>query len=323
MSKKKPWKTIKKSLGRFTRPIRQMVTVPLLQSMCWLTQRLSHRAVLRLGRWLGALSWLFSPGRRRLAERQLLETGVAGDTRQARRISRQVFASLAMNMLEWLHSLQWDDETYRRHVIFEHPEKMKKIIQSGEGLLLVAGHMGSWELMVRSTRAWFNTPITSLMAETSNYRFNQWLVRQRETSGTKMLPSRAPVISMIRHMKRGGILAMLIDQDSRRNRGDFIQFFGKPAYTPLGPGHLACRTGLPILPVSITRSEEDPTRHVIHLGEIVKADPAATLDDGALQIMQTCTDYLEQRIRLTPGQWVWIHDRWRHRPGQKIKVRSA
>lgn len=322
MNTRKPKKRIKKRLGRLTRPIRHALTVPILQTLCWTAQRLSHRSILTLGRLLGNCSWLISGSNRRLAVRQLLEAGVATNEAQAREISRQVFQSIITNMLEWLHALKWDVETYRQHVWFDRPEVIKEALDRGKGLIMVSGHMGNWELMVRSFSAWFDAPTASLMAETRNYRFNEWLIKKREMSGSKLLPIRAAVIGMIRYLKKGGILAMLADQDSTRNRGEFVDFFGKPAYTPMGMGHLAYRTGVPVVPVTITRLAEDPMCHVIHVGDPIVVDPQLERDAAARKVTEDYTAYMEDRIRKAPGQWVWIHDRWRHQPGQKIKVRS-
>jgi lauroyl/myristoyl acyltransferase len=46
-------------------------------------------------------------------------------------------------------------------------------------------------------------------------------------------------------------------------------------------------------------------------------------DSEMLRMTAEFTAALERHIRATPTQWVWFHDRWRHKPGDRIQVRSA
>jgi KDO2-lipid IV(A) lauroyltransferase len=128
---------------------------------------------------------------------------------------------------------------------------------------------------------------------------------------------------MVRHLRSGGVLAMIADQDSTRSRGIFVDFFGRPAYTPAGPAYLARRTGIPMLPLVIVREPDDPRLHKILIDEPIRPDPQLDEETDVQRMTQAYTRVMEGWIRQYPSQWVWVHDRWRHQPGQKIAIRSA
>jgi KDO2-lipid IV(A) lauroyltransferase len=102
---------------------------------------------------------------------------------------------------------------------------------------------------------------------------------------------------------------VLLDQRTQVPSLD-VPFFGRPAPTAAGPGRLALRHGIPVLPVAIARRGRG---HVVrHLAPLTPAaDPAAARDDGQVAaFLAECNDCLEQLIRRNPAEWVWFHRRW-------------
>ncbi len=251
------------------------------------------------------------------------EAGVAQDARSVTILSRGMYQSLAMNGLEWLHSRSWDEWTVRERVTIEGSDLFLEALGEGKGAILVTGHLGNWELMLLALRIHTGQSLAAVMAETRNAQLDHWLKRMREQSGHTIISHKTALIGMVRHLRRGGLLAMLADQDSTRGRGVFVDFFGKPAYTPAGPAHLAHRMGVPIIPMTMLRREDDPRRHHYRIHAPIHADPAADQESEIRRITQLYTKVLEEQIRKAPAQWVWIHERWRHSPGQKVRVRSA
>lgn len=263
-----------------------------------------------VGRFMGRVFWVVLFGLRRLAERQLLEAGVARDPKEARRIGREVFESLAMNALEWLHSTGWSEKTFRERIEVD-PEPMMKLLNEGRGLIVATGHLGNWEILYQGVGRAHGRKQYAVYAPQRNEAFNAWIIRQRERYGDKMISSQDGAIPMIRLLRRNNILGMLGDQDSKRVRGVFVQFFGRPAYTPAGIGLLAHLSGAPILPAAGRRIKGRPDRHEILFGDPIRPDPAVDAEADALRMTQAYTTWLEERIREAPEQWVWIHRRWK------------
>ena len=313
----------KRRLARLTRPIRYRLLTPILEALRATLAFLPHGLALTLGRWTGRVAWLACGGVRRLAQRQLAQSGVGAHDAGRRRITRRMFEALGMNALEWLHATGWTDQQVRRNVVFERPDQIQSLLDSGHGLLIITAHMGNWELLPRAFRLNFGHPVSLVMAGLRDRRLTQWIVRLREIGGNRVITTEEGALAPMRVLRRGGALGILADQDTTRGRGLFVDFFGRPAYTPAGPAHLLQRSDIALLPLIIHRDPLRPYRHVIHSGTLIQADPQAPEEKVIRRITQAYTRQIEDQIRAWPEQWAWLHDRWRRQPGQRIRVRAT
>ena len=183
--------------------------------------------------------------------------------------------------------------------------------------------MGNWELAIRALAVYSGRRLAGFMSEQRNVGLNRWLVRHREATGARALFSRDSAMGLIRHLRRGDAILLLADQDSTRGRGIFVNFFGRAAYTPAGPAHLSRRTGAAMLPVIITPSTCGSGMHSLRFGHVIAPNLLVDEEEDICRITQEYTYFFEGCIRENPSQWAWVHNRWKHRPGQKIRVRSA
>jgi KDO2-lipid IV(A) lauroyltransferase len=116
---------------------------------------------------------------------------------------------------------------------------------------------------------------------------------------------------LIRVFKENRILGILIDQDTDVE-SVFVDFMGRPAWTPTAAASMAIKFGAPVLFGSIRRGEDN--RHTV----IVEGplELTRTGDDEKDIIANTAmlTKKIEARILENPEQWVWMHRRWRRQP---------
>ncbi|MBN1503626.1 MAG: lysophospholipid acyltransferase family protein, partial [Candidatus Eisenbacteria bacterium] len=176
----------------------------------------------------------------------------------------------------------------------------------------VTGHIGSWEMLA----AYFSMrgyPLSVLARPLRDERLEKLLDSQRRAKGMRPISRIANARPAYEALKEGGILGVLIDQDTPVT-GVFCDFFGRPAFTPAGPAYLAMRTGAAVVPMGISM-QRDGT----HLVRILKPVDASVRDGDdkdrrALEITRECTGALERLIRFEPTQWVWMHERWKTSP---------
>ena len=113
---------------------------------------------------------------------------------------------------------------------------------------------------------------------------------------------------MLRHLNRGGVAAVLLDQNTGV-QNIAVPFFGRPAPTPAGFARIALRYGIPVLPVAIARRGAG---HVVRCLEPLWPQDADGRTDPLLlaEFLGRCNDALERLIRRNPAEWVWFHRRW-------------
>src|SRR5690554_6565184 len=117
---------------------------------------------------------------------------------------------------------------------------------------------------------------------------------------------------LIEVLNKGECLIIMIDQDSIKVRGEFSQFFGKKAYTPLGSARLALETGASVVPMATYRNKDNTYTFKIH--EALNFIETGDREKDLFLNTQRYNDEIEKMILAEPTQWVWMHKRWNTTP---------
>jgi len=116
------------------------------------------------------------------------------------------------------------------------------------------------------------------------------------------------------------VIGLLIDQDIDAP-GVFVEFFGRPAWTPTGAALLALRTGRPVVAGFAARLSDGRMR--LSFCPPIEIVRGPDLDREVAALTAILTAHIEHQIRSQPEQWVWMHRRWRHQPGEGETVWRA
>jgi KDO2-lipid IV(A) lauroyltransferase len=269
-------------------------------------RRIPLRAGQFLGRALGRLAWHVARRERRKA---LAHLGIAfpdwSATRREETI-RAMFRHLGMSVFElaWLPNLKHGAKQSR----FEGHERLLEIIDSGRGVVIFTAHCGNWEWLSFATGL-LGRPVSVLQRERDSPEMNRYITGLRAHANVHTI-DRGSVSSardMIQAIRRGGILAFVIDQNIR-TESVRVPFFGRDALTPIGPAKLAVRTEAVVIP-AVAERLPDGTHRLQFLEPI-----QCTRNDDPTELTARVTKLIEEQIRRVPEQWVWMHDRWRERP---------
>ncbi len=189
-------------------------------------------------------------------------------------------------------------------------------VAEDKGVVAVTGHIGNWELLAQVVaRAGY--PITSIAKPLYDPRLTRWVHEQRTAHGMKLVwrGDDSAGKDMLRVFRDKGVLALLIDQDTKV-QGAFVPFFGKPAHTPTAAAALALRFGAPLL---VAWDHRVDGRHVLHFERVPYAD-SGDRDADVVALTAELNLRLERAIRMQPEQWVWMHRRWKT---QEVKAEGG
>lgn len=168
-------------------------------------------------------------------------------------------------------------------------------------VILVSGHFGNYEA-ARAALVARGFDIGGLYRNMSNRYFNAHYVKTMQAFGGPVFPQgRAGTAGFVRHLKEGGQLVLLFDQDVPG--APALSFLGRPARTALSAAELALRLKADLIPFFATRQPDGLTFQVTLDAPITPSDPET--------MMRDVTAALEARILAEPGQWFWIHRRWK------------
>jgi len=267
---------------------------------------ISRRSALSLGRCLGIAAFYILRGERKKAESGLrVAFGGSADEGTIRRMALRSFINLGKNAADAIRLRTMTEAELMGLVRAEGLENFDDALSLGKGTVIITGHISNWELLGAYLSS-AGYPLNVVGRSLYDPRLDRILVGTRQRWGMKNIARGRETRNIVRALRNGEMVAFLIDQDTKTS-GIFVDFLGRPAYTPTGPVVLAMRLGSPVVPVSIHR-EADDTYHV-------KVGRRIELIDGDLRLnVERCSKAVEREIREHPEEWVWMHERWKTRP---------
>ncbi|SLN45664.1 lipid A biosynthesis lauroyl acyltransferase [Roseovarius albus] len=220
---------------------------------------------------------------------------------EIRHLTRAVPDGAGRNMIELYSHKAFTERTRHSPVSGPGLPAIREARELGKPVIFVTGHFGSFNAarvaMIEQgfemgvfyrpmSNNWFNVRYTEAMRSLSEPMFEQ---------------GRRGMMQMVKHLRKGGVLAILTDLNA--HDGVPLQFFGKPALSPLATAELALKFDAPLVPVWGIRAENGLDFNILVEEPVPHSDPVT--------MTQEVNDRLEAQVRQRMDQWFWIHRRWK------------
>jgi len=233
--------------------------------------------------------------------------------RRRRRILFQLFVGFGRHLAEFCMFPRYTRENAREVATYDGFENYECARAAGKGVLLLTGHLGAWEIgsFVHSI---FGNPIKIVVRRLDNPKVDALVERYRTLHGNATFAKEDFARGLLGAMKAGETVGILMDTNMTPPQGVFADFFGVSACTAAGAARVALRSGAAVVP-AFTIWDKTLKKYR------VRFDPAlslvATGDDDADAISNTTVfnHVIEQYATRYPEQWLWVHRRWKTRPG--------
>jgi KDO2-lipid IV(A) lauroyltransferase len=242
--------------------------------------------------WLGKIAFATT---KRYREQTLMHLGLAyGNKKSAKEIyslARLVYVMLGKNAGDIFRSMEVKSLTdLEKFLITTGIENFEKANAKNKGVIFLTCHLGAFDMQITNMALRGLKP--NIIGTTlKDPRLNDLLVNYRSAYGAIAIERGKETFRLIKALKLGGAVAILIDQDTNV-KSVFVDFFGMKASTPVGAAVLALMQHMEIFP---------------ELPLIQTGDEA---EDVRINT-QAFTTFIESQIRKHPEQWVWMHERWK------------
>ena len=304
------------STKKIRRKIRYGLVYRFVQFLIILSNAIPRTAWLKFCGWLGGIAYFFAAETRRLVLKHLtLVFGREKSEGEIKQLAKKVFQFLGKNAGEILRATRVRTlQDLEKFLVTHGFENYEKATAKGKGVIFLTCHLGAFDLQVTNMALRGLNP-NIIGTPLKDERLNDLLWDYRNAHGAIAIERGRETFRMIKILKSGGSVALLIDQDTKV-KSRFVNFFGMPAATPVGATVLAMKTGCAVVPTYVHLAD-DGKQHMHILPEI---ELTLTGDDEAdmVQNTQRLTNFIESAIRKHPEQWVWMHERWKTKPGEEI-----
>lgn len=302
-------KNVFTNYGEKTRTGLQYATVCILMSFLRVLPRaLASNTALAMG-------WIAYRSNRKLrqtGERNLHLAFSDMSRRERRRILLGSFVSVARMAVEFSRFATITPEALRQSVDVEGLENLEAARAGKHGVILVTAHLGAWELAAFTLSA-FGYPFSFLVRRMDNPKVERLIDKARTRFGNYTIDKTSAAQRMLKILRTGETLGLLVDINVPRSSGIFVKFFNRPASTTFIVAKLALRTGAVVLPV-LMPWEPRRQRFVMYLGAPLNIERTGDEEEDVRRLTYLYTQTIETFVRRYPDQWLWIHKRWRTRP---------
>jgi Kdo2-lipid IVA lauroyltransferase/acyltransferase len=303
------------------RPIIDRLVYAALRVVAAILQMFPLDANLRTARWMGWIWFRIMPRHRDRAREHLRAAyGGAMSHREMDRVALQSMQQMTMMAMESLFTPRLVNEwTWPRYIRLRGLDQAADVLLSRRGAIMLTGHYGNWELLGFVLAA-LGFPLTAVMRPLDNPYLNEFLLGVRARRGLQLLYKKGATQSAGEILSSGGILGFIADQNAG-HKGEFVDFFGRPASTYKSIALLAMEYEVPIL-VGYARRLSDHFDYEVGVNRIIRPDEWRGRPDDMHWITQEYSTAIERFVRQAPEQYLWIHRRWKSQPGETRRRRT-
>ena len=303
-----PTKPISKKRARDLkrRALRQPLETAITRIGFKLVPRLPRSGVNLLARISGTTIYLFAWRMRNIGLTNL--DIVFGDQKTAAE-KKQILRHSMIHFVRSTLDLFWfSRDTEARCTKYVRFDASFDKIMNRDPALALTGHLGNWEVM-GIAYAHLGHIIMSVAAPLKNPTVDQLFIETREKTGQTIIPQAGAIRKIMSGLKKGGKMAVLLDQNTRlRDGGVFIDFCGKQVLVSPAPAAIAIKAKAPV--------------HVVYClpdmnGYYTGSSPDEVTyppDISPQELTQKMSNAFKEAILANPQCWLWTYKRFKYRP---------
>ncbi len=283
-----------------------------LKAVIFLVNILPLRMMYGLANGLAGLAWILGVRRQIVFNNLNRAFGGEKDPHEIRAIARETYRNIAKSICELLRVSKFLQAEIDKIFTIQGRKYLDAALARGKGVIGLSAHLGNFPLMgAKLVQEGYSC--ASFIHGANEARAVKLLFDIGHHLGISLIltsPSYASVRQSLKWLRENKVLCIQADRNSPQ--GVFVDFFGYPAATPIGPVVLAKRTGATILPMFVVR--EMNNRHRIIFGPPVKLEITGNEEKDILVNSAKFTKIIESYVRKYPEQWLWTYRRWKTQP---------
>ena len=286
-----------------------------------LRQKLGHAAIMAFfgamwlvpyrlrNRWVGAclrgvLGRLLGYRKRVMDNLDLIYPDMPQD--QKLKIADQVLDNAGRTFTENMFPAQFHAQNPEIKLHGAGLEAVLKAHKDGRPIMFYSGHFGNHEAF-RAALFKHGIKVGGMVRRMANPYFDVQYKRMLDINGRGgpvFEADRYGTLAMLKSLKTGTALVLLLDLAV--GHGITVHFMGRRVYCSVTAANFALKAKALFVPYFSMRNR-DGDSFSVEIGAPIEHSDAETMTREA-------TKSLEERVHADPGNWLWIHRRWKYRP---------
>jgi KDO2-lipid IV(A) lauroyltransferase len=267
---------------------------------------------------ISRIAWVAVPRLRQVGLRNLALAFPDLPAAEREHILRHEYRSLGWQLAEFAKMPGYTQDSASRFIRYEGIDNYLAARDRGNGVLVLTGHLGAWELS-SFYHSLAGYPMGMVIRRLDNPLVDRMVNRIRCLHGNRVLHKDDFARGLIAAMRAGETVGILMDTNMTPPQGVFVPFFGMRACTASGLARVALKTGAAVVP-GFLLWEDSEQKYVLRFLPEVALAHTGDAEADAIENTARLTAVLEETIRQYPGQWLWMHRRWKTRPAGESSI---
>ena len=284
------------------------VVVYLGIGLIWLVSLLPLSVAHALGELIGWLLWVTNSNTAHISTINLRLCFPDYDDDKINKEVKKSLRSLGKSYTEMGMSWMWPiPKVHKLITQIEGEEYLKKALDDDNGIIIIAPHLGNWEILNHFFRTYLFMTVMYKPAKIP--ALDKFILDTRKRVDVGLVPAdRSGVMSLFKILENKGVVAVLPDQQPSRKSGVFTDFFGKKALTGKLNGELANATPAYLLCAYAKRLDDGS------YGVVLKPASEGIRVADPLESATALNQSIEDCILDCPDQYQWSYKRFRIQP---------
>jgi KDO2-lipid IV(A) lauroyltransferase len=252
--------------------------------------------------------------RRDLAARNIARSFPEKTPAERAAILEQSYRNMSEVFVELLWGWRASAEDLKARMVIDNPELVARFVAEKRSVILLTAHVCNWEWLLPGGGAHFGIPIDAVYKPIRVASLDAYMREARSRFGGQPIPIKSFAFELLRRAGQPRAYGLVADQTPLKSMDKhWTRFLNQDTAFFVGAEKIARFLEAPAVYVAMRRLSRG--RYAVHLHVLAEPPydvPETSGDQGDTWITEAYARKLEQEIRASPADWLWVHNKWKY-----------
>lgn len=178
------------------------------------------------------------------------------------------------------------------------------------GRLLLSGHYSNWEFTAFAFSKLFEYSLKIIAKPQGSRSLNNKINSYRSLGGNEIIQTGISLRGIFKSLDQNDFICFLIDQSAHPDYSVYVNFLGQRTATFSGPAKIALKKRCDLILGYGIRDKN--YKYDVYFSKIDYSDILDYNAENIVLLTQRIQTEFEKIVLADPGQWLWLHKRFKH-----------
>jgi len=251
--------------------------------------------------------------RRDLAARNIARSFPEKSPAECAVILKQSYRNMSEVFVELLWGWRASAEDLKARMVVDNPELVARFVAERRSTILLTAHVCNWEWLLPGGGAHFGIPIDAVYKPIRLPSLDAYMREARSRFGGRPIPIKSFAYELLRRAGDVRGYGLVADQTPLKSmEKHWTRFLHQDTAFFVGVETIARFLEAPVVYVAMRRVKRGHYAVRLHVLAEPPYDVTEAEADAGAWIVEAYARKLEEEIRASPSDWLWVHNKWKY-----------